>query len=91
METEIEINDAIDGAISDLERLIRQSPQEKVAYVILKMFLNTEEPSERLIRQFHDWLGSPINAQAKEAAFERCFYETLESDCMTAGEATSLK
>ena len=81
----------IDEAISDLEKLISQTPPEKVAYVIMKMFLNTKEPSEELRDTFVTWLLSPRNAQAKEVALERCFCEALESDSTATGKAIGLK
>ena len=70
----------------EIIRLAGQLSREEMAYMIMKLFLNNENPSTGLIQQFHDWLVSPINAQAKEIAFERCFYEALEPCCPQANE-----
>jgi len=73
--------------------MIRQMPPEKVVYIIIKRFLEIEKPSEEHVRDFHAWLLSPENREAKDNAFDRCFREALSEDLSrhTESEEVELK
>ncbi len=67
--------------------MIGRMPREKVAYIIIKQFMQNEEPSEELQNKFLNWFASPANREEKEKAMQRCFYEILEQDFYEFSEA----
>ncbi len=77
---EIKVQREIETDIESLCKKLMRMPCEEVAYGIIKMFMQQENPSDRLRDAFHDWLLSPENGEAKEKAMQRCFEEFLTQD-----------
>lgn len=70
--------DQINREIEKFKTILRQIPPESKAYFIMKSFFGLKDPSEHLRNQFHEWLLSPDNAEAKNNAMERCFDEIMD-------------
>lgn len=77
---EIELQQEVETGMDNLGTVIGQMQRSKVAYIILKQFMELEDPSEELKVKFYSWLLSSEHAAAKDRAIQRCFEEMLRLD-----------
>lgn len=68
----------IDEELRQIEETIKQMPPEKVAYIVIKAFYKCENVTPEFRDEFQAWLASPKNAEAKNMALEKLFYEMFE-------------
>ena len=69
------IVDELNEEIRVLENIIRQAAPEKIAYAIIKVYFQIENPSEEMHAKFLNWLFDDRNADAKTEALLHVFEE----------------
>ncbi len=78
MRGELDPETEINAFLRELDDTIGSMTPEERAYKIVKLFFQTEEPTEKIHTMFFEWMLSPVDEDAKRYAMERVLKECLD-------------